>query len=259
MDKSTFRITISGKGVLPETTRAGDLAELLTDIEKAICKTGEGQGVEVGEEEIISLTGVERSSNKLTFTVAGILASSVAIVSEAVDTKRYEMLPRLAHEALHEVSKQAVKRRWEVRFNGDEVLGIKDASISEQAQVPPAPPPAYIEGTTTIYGRCIRVGGIKPRAEIRLHLGGSLFIAVSEQLAKELAKNLYEHVCIEGRARWNPEDWSIEEFEGERVLEFKAPDVLTAFNELATAASGRWEGVDVVAYVEGLRSEGEDT
>jgi len=258
MDKSTFRITISGEGILPETMRACDLAEFLTNIEKAIFETSKGQGIEVGEEQIISLTGIDKSSNKLTFTVASILLPAAAVVSDVIDTNTYDRLPRPAHEALYEVSQQAVKRNWEVRFNKDDSLGIKESTISEQKQVPPAPSVPYIEGTTTIYGRCIRVGGIKPKAEIQLYQGGTLFIDVSEQIAKELARSLYEHVCIEGKARWNPDDWSFDKFEGLRVSEFKATDTLTAFHALAKAASGRWDGVDAVAYIKDLRSEGDD-
>jgi hypothetical protein len=258
MDKSIFRITISGEGVVPETTRAGDLAEFLTNIEKSIFETSRAQGLKASEEQIISLTGVDKSSNKLTFTVASILLPATAVISDALDTKSYEKLPRLAHEALHEVSKQAVKRKWEIRFNKDDSLGIKECTISEEKQIPPAPPPAYIEGTTTIYGRCIRVGGVKPRAEIQLYQGSNIFIAVSELMAKELAKSLYEHVCIEGKARWNPDDWTIEEFEGQRMLEFRNTDALTAFRNLSVGADNRWDGIDAIEYVKNLRCEGED-
>jgi len=257
MDKSTYNITISGTGVLPETTRASDLAALLINIEKTISETGRFQGVRITEDEIISLVGVDRSSNKLTFAVASILVSSVAMVSEVVETNTYERLPRQAHEALYEVSKQAVSHNWEVRFNENVSLGIREATISKEKQIPPAPPPSYIEGTTSIYGRCIRVGGIIPKAEIQLYQGGILYITVSEAMAKELARSLYEDVCIEGRARWKTEDWTIAEFEGRRISEFRATDPVTAFQKLGAAAGGRWDGIDAIGYVKALRSEGE--
>ncbi|MCX5638244.1 MAG: hypothetical protein NTX52_11220 [Planctomycetota bacterium] len=259
MDKSTYNITISGTGVLPETTRASDLAALLINIEKAISETGRFQGVRITEDEIISLVGVDRSSNKLTFAVASILVSSVAMVSEVVETNTYERLPRQAHEALYEVSKQAVSHDWEVRFNKNVSLGIREATISKEKQIPPAPPTPYIEGTTSIYGRCIRVGGVRPKAEIQpyLYQGEILYITVSEAMAKELAKSLYEDVCIEGKAKWNTEDWTIAEFEGRRISEFRATDPVTAFQKLGEAAGGRWDGIDAIGYVKALRSEGE--
>jgi hypothetical protein len=259
MDISRFKITISGPGVLPETTRASDLAKLLINIETAISETAITKGVEIGEEDIISLTGIDKSSNKLTFAVTSLLLlSSAASVSEAVETKKYEKLPRKAHEALYEASKQVVPRNWKIKFVEDRQLGIKGGTISEENQVPPAPPIKYVEGTTTIYGRCIRVGGIEPKAEIRLYQGEALYIKLSEMMAKELAKSLYEEVCIEGRAKWNTEDWTLKEFEGVRVTKFKATDLVTAFKNLATASKGKWDGVDAMEYVKALRSEREE-
>lgn len=257
MGSSIFKITISGTDVLPETTHVSDLSEFLVNIETAICETAKAQGVEIGEGEIVSLTGIDRSSNKLTFTVAAILLSHAVSVSQAVETSRYEELPRRAHVALHEVSKQAVKRKWKVKFDEDRVTGIRGGTISEENQVSPAPPALHIEGTTTIYGRCIRVGGIKPKAEIRLYQGDVLYIIVSEQMAKELARSLYEEVCIEGRAKWNTEDWNIEEFEGKRITKFRATDSVTAFKKLTDAAKDKWDGVDAIEYVRALRSGGE--
>jgi len=257
MGRPSFKITISGTDVLPETTRISDLVEFLVNIETAISETAKAQGVEIGEGEIVSLTGIDRSSNKLTFTVAAILLSHAVSVSQAVETNRYEELPRQAHGALHEVSKQAVKRNWKVKFDEDHVTGIRGGTISEENQVPTAPPAPHVEGTTTIYGRCIRVGGIKPKAEIRLYQGDVLYIIVSEQMAKELARSLYEEVCIEGKAKWNTEDWTIEEFEGKRITKFRATDAVTAFKKLAEAAKGKWDRVDAIDYVRELRSGGE--
>jgi len=254
MDKSTFNITISGTGVLPETTRASDLAELLQNIEKAISETALAQGVQISEQDIISLTNIEESSNRLTFTVAGILVMAASIVSESVEKKCYERLPHKAHEALHHVSGQAVKREWEVKFQENKALGIKGGVISKENQVPPAQV-AYIEGTTSVYGRCIRVGGLTPKVEIQLYQGGTLFVTLSEQMARELARSLYEDVCIEGVAKWNTDDWTIEEFHGTRVREFRATDLVEAFKNLAVAARGKWDGVDAIQYVKGLRSE----
>jgi len=257
MSKRAVKITISGPGLLPETTRASELGDFLRNIEKAVFETAKAQVAEISDEDIVSLTKIEASSNKLTFAVAGLLIPGVVCVSQAIKTKKYETLPRQAHEALHEVSAQAVRHKWEVKFDKNTSLNIRGGSISEENQVPPAPPPPHIEGTTSIYGRCIRVGGKTPKAIIELYQGKSLPINLSEDMAKELAKSLYEDVCIEGKAKWNTEDLMIAEFEAVRICEFRATDAVTAFKNLAAAAKGRWDRVDAIKYVEGLRSEGE--
>lgn len=257
MSKRAVKITISGPGLLPETTRASELADFLRNIEKSVLETTKAQGVEISDEDIVSLTKIEASSNKLTFAVASLLLPGVACVSQAIETKKYETLPRQAHEALHEVSTQAVSQKWEVKFDKNKSLNIRGGSISEENQIPPAPPPPYIEGTTSIYGRCIRVGGKIPKAMIELYQGRSLPINLSEDMAKQLAKRLYEDVCIEGKAKWNTEDWMIDEFEAVRICEFRATDPVKAFENLAVAAKGKWDGVDAIEYVKALRSEGE--
>lgn len=259
MAESNFKITISGPGLLPETTRAGELADLLKNIEKSVLETARAQGAEISDEDIVSLTKIEASSNKLTFAVAAILLPGVACVSQAIEKKKYETLPRQAHEALNEVSTQAVRQKWEVKFDKNTSLNIRGGSISEENQIPPAPLPTHIEGTTSIYGRCIRVGGKTPKAMIELYQGKTLPITLSENMAKELAKSLYEDVCIEGKAKWYTEDWMIAEFEAVRICEFRATDPVTAFKNLAVAAKGNWDGVDAIDYVKALRSGGEKT
>ena len=254
MGSSNFEITISGSDVSPETTRISDLVQFLVNIETAISETARMQGVQIGEEDIVSLIEINKSSNKLTFAVSFLLLSSAARVSQAVESKQYEEIPRKAYEALYEVSKQAVSKNWTIKFNENSTLGIKGGMISEENKVPP-PEIKYVEGTTTIYGCCIRVGGIKPKAEIRLYQGETLYIDLNEKMAKELGISLYEEVCIEGRAKWNTEDWTFKEFEGVRVTKFTASDPITAFKNLASAAKGRWDGVDAMEYVKALRSE----
>ncbi len=259
MGNPSFRITISGSGVLPETTSAADLAAFLRNIDEAILETAKAQGVALGGDDIVSLTRIERSSNRLTFTVAAALLPVASTLSHAVQNKAYEVLPRKAHAALYEVSKLAINKKWQVGFDEDPSLNISGGIISEQNEVPAVPPAPLVEGTTSIYGRCIRVGGIKPKAEIRLYHGGSLFIDVSEELAKELARSLYEEVCIEGTAKWNTEDWTIEEFKGKYISIFRPTDAASAFAELAKLAKGRWDGLDALDYVRTLRAEGDTT
>ena len=92
---------------------------------------------------------------------------------------------------------------------------------------------------------------------IELYQGKILPITLSENMAKELGKSLYEDVCIEGKAKWYTEDWMIAEFEAVRICEFRGTDPVTAFKNLAVAAKGKWDGVDAIDYVKALRSGGE--
>ena len=256
-DKTSFELEISGEGVLPDTTSAGDLAELLENIEKAITETAKSQNIEIADEAIVSLVGVREGSNRLTIAVATIVVPAASMLAQAVAAKDYERIPAAAHEAIHEVSNQATKKKWSVRFLGQLAIDMKAATISADSPVPSPPAPPQISGTTSVYGRCIRVGGVKPKAEIRLEQGGVLYIEVSEEMARELAMSLYEEVCLEGEATWCTDDWRVERFKATKVTAYRKTEPLTAFTQLAEAAGGRWDGVDVNEYVRELRPWGE--
>lgn len=251
--KSNFDLEITGEGVLPDTTRAGELAELLQNIEKAITETAKSQDVEIVEEAVVSLVGIEEGSNKLTIAIAAVVVPAASMLSQAVASNKYERIPPAAHEAIHQVSNQAIKKKWSVKFKEQRAINMKAATICADSPVPSPPAPPQISGTTSIYGRCIRVGGVKPKAEIRLGQGGFLHIEISEEMAKELARSLYEEVCLEGEATWRTDDWKIERFKATKVTSFRKTDPLEAFVRLAEAANGRWDGVDVNKYLEELR------
>jgi hypothetical protein len=257
--KPIFQIEISGENVIPETTRASDLAEVVLRIEKAVVDTAIADGIQIPDEAVVSLVGIEEGSNRLTLAAAVLVLPVVGRLSQAVYSNNYGQVPRPAHEALYEVSRRAVERHWTVHFIPDPSAHIQPATISEQCQIPPPPALPEVMGTTTIYGRCVRVGGVRPRAEIALLQGGTLFIDVSEQMARDLGRRLYDEVCIRGEVTWEAERWSVQSFRATEVMEYGPVGLESAFQQLATAAGTRWDGVDVVEYVQQVRHGGQST
>ena len=253
--RKTFRLDIEGEGVAPETTRASDLADLAAHLERAILETASDQGVELGDDAFISLVGIEQGSNRLMWAVAALVLPAVTAISGAVSSNDFTRLPRAAHQALHNISRKAVDRKWSVRFIGDDPTIVRPAEISVQHPVPPPSIPE-VRGTTTLFGRCVRVGGMRPRAEISLQRGGTLFIDVSEALARKLAQRLYEQVSLDGEASWDAQTWSIQSFRATDVADFRPGSLVSAFHELSAAADGAWDGVDVEVYVAERRHGG---
>jgi hypothetical protein len=113
--------------------------------------------------------------------------------------------------------------------------------------------PPEVRGTTTLYGRCIRVGGVRPKAEISLRQGGTLFIDVTEQIAKDLGRRLYDEVCILGEASWETATWTIQGFRATAISPYSPTDLAAAFEQLAAAAGTHWDGVDAIEYVQHCR------
>jgi hypothetical protein len=113
-----------------------------------------------------------------------------------------------------------------------------------------------VRGTTTLFGRCIRVGGIRPRAEISLEQGGTLFIDVSEQLARRLAQRLYDQVCLDGEASWDAETWCIQSFRATDIADYAPIGLVSAFRELTANSNSALDGLDVQEFVEQCRHGG---
>ena len=256
-EKSRFQLRMIGERVTPETVRAGDLADLVADLEAAIIAANPEpvDGVDIGE-ATVSLVGIEAGSNRLTFAVLAAALPWVGAITEAISSDRCDRLPARSHERLHKISKQAERKGWAIEFDGDRERNIAEATISAEHPVPP-PTPSVATGQTTIWGRLMRVGGAKPRAEIRLPDNNLLYFDLSEQLAKELSEGLYETVSVEGVATWDVDSGSLTDFKATRILSYRPEksNLVRAFEELAAASKGRWDGVDAARYVDELRSE----
>jgi hypothetical protein len=256
MQKRQFELKIAGQGVSPETVRARDLAETLTLLERSVLGN---MGIDNEDSDrrdaLVSLVGVRPGSNCLVLAAAETALPSVAEITDAVSSGDYDPLTLGAHRNLHTLSDFAVKCGWSLEFVPNEALNIRHAVIALGREVPD-PNLLVAQGTTTIYGRCERVGGTKPRANIRLLTTSELLsIRVNEPLAKKLAARLYQDVGVEGEAGWRTRGWQIVWFKATRLLEYSPEGLVEAFQQLATAAGGRWDGIDAEDYVRVLRSE----
>lgn len=258
-EKPRFQMRMIGEAVAPETVRASDLADFVSDLEAAIsAATPEAEAIdqEQTQEAIVSLVGIERGSSNLTFAVSSAAFLSVRAISQAIATDDYRTLPPKTHERMHQISNQAIRKGWSLEFVEDEGSLISAAVISCDHPVPP-PAPTVVTAPTTIWGELMRVGGAKPRAEIRLPNKELLYFDLTREMAKQLVDSLYEIVSIEGEGTWTLGDRSLIGFKATRVTHYRPErsSILDAFKELADLAKGRWDNVDAVEYVHSLRSE----
>ena len=256
-DKRTFQLKIEGKDVSPETVSVGDLVDLMSNLEAAILQSAPSGGFPVAADEaVMSLVRVEENCNKLTFAIIESAALVVGTITAAIEGRKFDQLPTVTHEKLHAISKQMIRKGWSAEFLSDGPSGIRAAAISPMNPVPP-PTPAKVKGPTTVWGRLMRVGGAKPRGELRLSTGELLYFDLDQSMARQIRDGLYEDVSVDGIATWLVEDRKLVDFEATRVTGYRPEQtsLLKAFEELAAASKGHWDGVDVVQYVHDLRSE----
>lgn len=251
MAKRNFTIKMTGKA-RPETVSAGDLADFIEHVEKALVAYAKTEALELQSDVAVSLVGVGEGSNELTFAAQVEVMPGVIAMAEAITHRDFSKLPFETHQNLYDMVELSRKRDWGLELH---TVGQAAAIIEpgEEIQFPSSP--VLVSGSTNLLAWCVRVGGAKPKAEIRtLKDNTLLYVVVSIDIAKELAKRLYEVVILEGQATWSAETWEIKDFKVSSVQPYRKMPVSNAFSGLREAANGRWDGVDAVEYVSELRS-----
>jgi hypothetical protein len=254
MRKPEVEIRMIGPDVAPETVRASDLADFLIHFERAVLAAANTPDEPALEEALVSLVGVDEGSNRLRLALASLVVGAAANLTNAIASGDYAGVPFAAQEALFDISRKMTRKGWAIQFTPNSKLGIVPAAISPEHPVPD-PASQKVTGTTTIYGRCVRVGGAEPKVVIRpFNSADLLAISVTEALAKQLAKRLYEEVGLEGQAEWRSGDLKLTGFRAVRMIDYQPTGPVQAFRELAEAAHGRWDGINPVEYVNDLRA-----
>jgi hypothetical protein len=255
MIRHEVQVAITGAQMSPEEVSLRELAAVLQRLDAAIQSyAAERLDVPAGVE--VSLVDIRNSSDSLILSVPEPLLPAVITISESFHRGDYSRLPRATYKELYELSDTVVRRGWGLEIREQADAGVSYANLTPAVPLAPPAGPVHLRGTSTVHGRCLRVGGsTKPRAEIRLSSGELLNIDLSEALAKDLAPQLYEEVALEGTATWDPDTWKIVSFRVNEVLPYRKVDPALAFRELSEAAAGRWDEVDPIAYVRRLRDE----
>ena len=129
--------------------------------------------------------------------------------------------------------------------------------IVAEAEPTSAPVSLEVKGETNVYGKLLRVGGLKPRAMLMLESGKMIDVDVTEDLAVEMAsgQRLYKMIGLEGEATWRADTGVMIGVRARVLLPYRRDegDPVRAFELLAEAAEARWDNVYVVEYVNELR------
>lgn len=253
MDKSIFHIEMRGSGVYPRTTPLKELIDFLTNLEVTLLETAKAQDVDI-QEGVVSLVEIQEGSNRLGLAVSPLFLPVIAQITRTVATQEFSNIPERAHRSLYGIYEQAQKKNWEIHFVADKARDIEVATISNEQPIP-NPVSPYVKGTSTIFGRCIRVGGAEPKVDVRLpNRSRLLHVEVTEEMARRLARNLYDNIAMTGEATWERDTWFIVNFRATSVVNIQSGTPLQAFKELGEVVGEKWKGVDVERFVEEMRS-----
>lgn len=254
MRRDTFDLRICGPSD-PAAVSLSDLTAFLESFQETVLSYVQLRNLDVPETvPLISLIAIRSGSEELGFSVPSGVIPAVAHLSAAVETDRYEDLPAETHRKLYGLSKLVVDKNWTLEFQKSADHGIRPAQICSSHPVQPPQKPTEVHGTTSLLAQCLRVGGVEPKAEIRLASNGKLiYPRLSKDVARELGRRLYEDVVLEGRATWHTDTWEVIDFQVTSISSFRPSSPSQAFEKLAEVSQGRWDEVDALEYVRDLR------
>jgi hypothetical protein len=251
------RLQIDILGPRPSEVDIEDLATILEDLKKAVSACLDPNGSQDDLSARVSLVGIVEGSDGLVLEIQPRAAEAASRLSRALGARSYTDLPIGAHSALYRLNQFTSKRRWGLRFRRNKSARIEAVEVVEPTHVTPPAERRTVSGSTSLLARCLRVGGATtPMAELRLPNRRLLHVEVTESVARELGKRLYDQVVLTGEAVWDARDGDLKEFKVKEVNEFRAVPVDLAFKELASASRGRWDDVDAESFVKHVRESG---
>lgn len=251
-----MRVQIDIIGPSPSDVPIEDLAKVLEELSAAVSSFIEAKDSKDSNLSSyrVSLVGVVDGSDGLVLEVQPQAARALGSISRALKSRRYDELPRATHVALHNLNQFTARRSWGLRFRKNSRANIQSVEVVEPSHVYPPAERKTLVGGTTLIARCLRVGGATvPRAELRLPGQRLLHVEVTESVARDLGKRLYEEVALSGQAVWDPNGGELLEFKVDTVTSYQQVPIDVAFRELARAADGQWNDVDALEFVRSVR------
>lgn len=251
-----LEIHFTGENISPESIRIGEIAVILDAIENVlltvIAQEHEGLTKEI---LTIGLHNINAGSLGLQFTSK--LPEVVTPAFEQVATSiRSGVIENIPYESLNHFEKllSFVKRHQaQADFI---VLNGKSKTLATLTPDFELPKTVYITGQTTIYGEIVRVGGVEPKVEVKMISGQTIYCPFEIGLASQLGALLYQLVGLDGDARWNTQNFEIEDFRVTAVSDYRNTSLVDAFQSLSDIAGKYYSDIDdVTGYIAELRRE----
>lgn len=239
-----IELTFRGEGITPDNLKASEVADLISSYEDALLNLIVRDNPEVNLDEVfISLINIEENSVHLKFKpkVIGTVIAAAITLNTALNSFQYETLPYKTVESLNRIWAFTKRRNCTGEISGGE--NFPTARISSETEIA-ITDEFFFQGDTTVYGKVERVGGSKPRVRLRLDDDQIVYSEINESIAKRLAKNLYDVVCVKGFAKWRKENLKIEQLIVDQVIDFTETSIADAIKSLQTVIGESWDSID---------------
>lgn len=251
-----LEIHFTGPEITPESIRIGEIAVILDAIENILLAVVAEDHKGLTKEILtIGLHNVTSGSLGLQFTsrLPEVVTPAFEQVAKSIHMGTAADLPV---ESLNHFEKilSFVKRRQALA--DFVIVNGKSKTLATLTSDFELPKPIYLTGQTTIFGQIVRVGGVEPKVEVKTISEQTLYCPFEIELASQLGARLYQLVGLNGTARWNAQNYEIEDFRVTGISEYQSSSLVDAFQSLSEIASEYYEDIeDVIGYIAELRGE----
>lgn len=251
-----FELQVKGEGFALEEVRIKEVTKLLVAVEEIVAAIVErdSPSLNVSRVGALGLTSMQSGSLHAGFeSQFEEVVQAWHEVCRSIENKEYSNLPAKAMDELGSIEKFNRRHNTDTEFWFNNGSRKHLATISSDAGLPA---PHFIYGTTTLYGKLLRIGGDnRPTALLGLSEELTLNCRVkTTELAGTMAKRLYEIIGVRGTAKWNVARYRPAEFTVEELTEYRQTSLTEAIESLREVAGKYYEEIeDVNAFVADLR------
>lgn len=254
-----FELRVKGESFALEEVRVKEISKLLVAVEEIVAAIVERDhpSLNIVRMGALGLSSVQSGSLHAGFeSKYEEVVQAWCEVSRSIENKDYSSLPAKATDELGSIEK------FNRKYNTDTEFWLNNGSRKHLATITAdagLPEPHFVYGTTTLYGKLLRIGGdSRPTALLNLKKDHSLTCRVATtELASNMAHRLYEVIGVRGNAKWNVAEYKPVEFTVNSLMDYQQTSILQAMESLGKVAGEYYRGIeDINEFVADLRGRG---
>jgi hypothetical protein len=226
-DLDTSTLSIIGDGLRPSNFDVRDLSEILVGIEDLV----KSVHYESDADAKVCLELISEGSVRLRLvsTVVGLLANTLPVVAQAIESGETVKLPIEVRRSLLNLVGITKRRNVGIQLPSNSLAPV--VLDAETEIVVPRP----IKGPSEIVAKVFRAGGKTPKGMFEGPSGSFLFLDLSEDQAVLCGKNLYARMRLRGIGTWDSETNLLIDFKPETVspiIEHERVEAISRLREI---------------------------
>lgn len=252
--EADFEVYFDGNGVFPEDIAFTTLSDTMSAVQRLVASPAD---LDEPPELTVRLLDVRRGSAVFRCVTddAALASANLRVVGKMLSRKELDEDSIFAFEPLSNLSRVARKLKCTIVIRSSDGHGRAIARIGPDTYKDISLT-ALSSGDTSVMAYVARVGGAtEPRCVLRIpDRNKVLFCQVtSESLAQELAKCLYEHVLVSGKATWLRGSLQLVSLTVTGFTRVRSGTIRSTMRAMRSAGGKVWDKVeDPGRYLEGV-------